>query len=353
MKIGMMGGWNTNSGASFHAELVGREWVKQGQGLSVFTFYDYAFHGTVITDKDEDYVRRCFTVSSYTPPKLDPIPFLTQKYEIFVTQDLGMLPKDELAKIFNRIKKRAKTVNVIHDGRLSDDPSFYQFDWDAIVCFDERYRKFLTRLYEPSKVHIIPYPCLPLKKENKIEKRKKLGLPLDKKIVFSFGPAGSRTLEVLPAIKELASKYPLLCLIVTKEKDALKKFKEQAELIRLRRTMETREEAPDTDRLYDYLHASDVLIFNKSSLPQVVVSSTAFQCLGSGCPIVVKESNFVEYFDKEVLKFSNLDEFKLRVSAVLDETDELKTTLKAADEYVTKNSAPEIAKKYIELFKTL
>ena len=88
MKIGMMGGWNTDSGASFHAELVGRAWVEQGHDLKVFTFYDYAFHGTQITGKDEDYVTRCFTVSRSETQELDPVPFLTEKYDIFVAQDI-------------------------------------------------------------------------------------------------------------------------------------------------------------------------------------------------------------------------------------------------------------------------
>ena len=50
-----------------------------------------------------------------------------------------MLPKDLLGKIFHRIKKQAKTINVVHDGKLTDDSSFYQFDWDAIVSFDDRW----------------------------------------------------------------------------------------------------------------------------------------------------------------------------------------------------------------------
>ncbi len=353
MKIAMMGGWNTDSGASFHAELVGRNWIDQGQGLKVFTFYDYAFHGTQITGKDEDYVERCFTVSSYTPPNLNPVPFLTEDYEVFVVQDLGMLPKDLLGKIFHRIKKRAKVINVIHDGNLSEDPSFYQFDWDAIVCFDERYRKFLVSAYDSEKVRMIPYPCLPYAPGDKKAKREKLGLPQDKHIIFSFGPASNSTLEVMPSIAELASKYPILVLTVTKHKEALEGFVEASHRLAPTVDIEIREEAPPTDELYDYLHASDVLIFNKTSTPQVVVSSTAFQCLGSGCPIVAKESNYVEFFDKEVLRYSDVDTFKSHLSAIFDKTEAYERTLESAKKYVIENSAQEIGKKYIELFKSL
>lgn len=351
MKIGMMGGWNTNSGASLHAELVGRSWVEAKHNLKVFTFYDYAFHGTAITGQDESYVARCFTVSSYNPQKLDPVPFLTSEYDIFVTQDLGMLAKDELGKIFHRIKKRAKTVNVIHDGNLSTNPSFYQFDWDAIVCFDERYRKFLATAYNSKKIHIIPYPCLPWNPGNKLKARKKLGLPLDKKIVFSFGPASKHIIDIIPDIAALKDKYPLLLLIVTKEKELINTLKRFSSIIPI--PIKIVEEIPELDRLYDYLYAVDTLIFNKPSPPQVVVSSTAFQCLGSGCPMIAKNASFVEYFDNEVMKFSNSQELKKHLSSVFEEDTIYKTTMEAAQKYVTKNSTKAIGESFIKLFKSL
>jgi len=351
MKIGMMGGWNTDSGASFLAELIGRAWVEEGHELTVFTFYDYAFHGTQIIGVDEDYVIRCFTVSGYTPNTLNPVPFLTTDYDIFVVQDLGMLPKDLLGKIFHRIKKKAKTVNVIHDGKLAEDPAFYQFDWDAIVCFDERYKSFLVNAYDRAKIHAIPYPCYPLAKGDKVEARKKLGLPQDKKIVFGFGPAANSTIEVVPPIAELRKDYPILLLVVTKDKTGIQEFRklQKQGIVEIA----LREEAPDIKRLFDYLHASDALIFNKKSASNVVVSSTVLQCLGSGCPIVARDSNYVEYLDKEVMKYSREEELKKKLCAIFDESEEYKITMKAAEEYVKSISAQAIGKLYIALFNTL
>jgi len=129
MKIAMMGAWNTDSGASIHAELIGREWVKMGIDLKVFTFYRHAFHGMAFTRKeDEDYVSRCFTVQGFPEPHMDTAPFLENDYDIFVAQDLGMLPREQLLDIFPYIKKKAKTINVIHDGELSTKPNFFKFD---------------------------------------------------------------------------------------------------------------------------------------------------------------------------------------------------------------------------------
>lgn len=351
MKIGMMGAWNTDSGASLHAELIGRAWVEEGHELSVLTFYDYAFHGTQIVGEDEDYVKRCFTVEGHSPPNLEPIPFLTIEYEVFVVQDLGMLPKDLLAKIFHRIKKKAKVVNVIHDGDLSRVPSFYQFEWDALVCFDQRYRNFLIKAYEPSKIHIIPYPCYPVMKGNKRAKREKLGLPEDSKIVFCFGPAARLVTEIVPSIAELGGDYPILLLVVTKHEGAIEQFRSLQESGIL--DIELRKEAPDMGRLYDYLHASDLLLINKKSIDRVVVSSTVFQCLGSGCPIIARDSNYVEYYDTEMMKYSTKEELQRHLRSVFDQTEEYRIAIKAAEDYVEKNSAQVVGRRYIELFNSL
>jgi UDP-N-acetylglucosamine:LPS N-acetylglucosamine transferase len=238
-------------------------------------------------------------------------------------------------------------VTVIHDGKLSKDPAFYQFDWDAVVCFDERYKKFLSSAYDPDKIHLIPYPCHPLLKGDKQEKRVKLGLP-DKKIILFFGHSSKTCAELVPSIAKLSSQYPILILVVTKDKKGINEFKKlQSEII------EIREEAPSIKKLYDYLHASDVLVLNKKSSSQVVVSSTVFQCLGSGCPIVAFDSNYVECFENEVMKYSTPEELSEKIRSIFDETKEYKNMMKTAEDYVKKNSAHIIGKKYIELFNSL
>ncbi len=351
MKIALMGGWNTDSGASVHTELIGRNFVKLGHDLKVFTFFDYAFHGSQITGEDEDYVIRCFTVSSYPEQKLNAVPFLVNDYEIFVTEDLGMLPKDLLAKIFLHIKRKAKTVTVIHDGKLTDDPSFYQFDWDAIVSFDHRYRDFLIKGYPPEKVHIISYPALPWNPGDKKEAREKLGIPMDKKVIYSFGPGALRALKIIDPLKELCEKYPVMFLITAGEDDILNAYKEK--LKDWKCELKLIKEAPPIEKLYEYLYASDLLLYHRESKPHVVLASTIFQCLGSGCPIVASESNFTELHGEEILKFSNSEELKQAVIDVFEQTDRYKKTIEKAKEFATKNSAEEVAKKFIKLFENL
>jgi len=189
MKIALMGAWNTDSGASIHTEFLGRSLLELGHKLVVFTFFKESFHGTAIVGEDEDFVRRCFSLSTDPNPRLLATPFLKEDYQVFVVEDLGMLPQDHLAKIFHWIKRKAVTVHVVHDGQLKEDPSFYQFPWDALVCFDRRYYEFLRLAYPEEIIHIIPYPFHPWMSGDSEEARKELGLPKTRNIIFLFGPA--------------------------------------------------------------------------------------------------------------------------------------------------------------------
>ncbi len=346
MKIAMMSAWNTDSGVSIHAELIGREWVKLGHTLKVFTFLPSDFHGTAIVGKDEPYVLRCFTTSHCSQPYLDPRPFLSTDFEVFVVQDLGMLPMDELAKIFFHIRRKAVTVNIIHDNRPSSNPSFYQFDWDRIVCFDHRYEAFLREYHPPEKIQIIPFPCHPLKRGDQKEARAKLGLPFDKKIILIFGQRMKEYLPLWPLLRELASTHSFLLLIVSqKEIEGIERLQGVE--------MEVRRESPSLELLYEYLYASDALILHRNPCDGVVVSSSAFQCLGSGCPILANDSSFFETLKEVLLIYSDLREFKEKLLDLLNHGEGYQRIQKGLERFIERNSAEAIAREYLHLFQTL
>lgn len=346
MRIAMMSAWNEDSGVSVHAELIGREWLKMGHELKVFSFFTSDFHGTHIIRKDEHYVVRCFTTSTCKSPYLDPRPILESDFEIFIAQDLGMLPKDELAKIFHHIKRKASTVTIIHDSGPSGDPSFYQFDWDRIVCFDHRYREFLSRYHPEDRISIIPFPCHPLRRGDKSLARKKVGLPSNKKILMIFGQRLKEHLPLLPVISEVSSYLPILLLIVSQNDiEALNEVKGVE--------MEIRQESPSIDRLYDYLHASDVLLLHRKPCNGVVVSSTVYQCLGSGCPILALNSNFFETLGDVVVTYTSFDDFQVKLFDVLQRGETYQASQRAADEFLKQNSAEIIARTYLEHFQFL
>ncbi|MCD6083161.1 hypothetical protein J7J59_03515 [Candidatus Aerophobetes bacterium] len=345
MKIGMMSAWNQTSGVSIHAELVGREWVKAGHSLKVFSFLEEDFHGHSLIGVDEEYVIRCFGTpmrSNY----LNPIPFLREDYEFFVVQDPGMLPRDKLGKIFHHIRKRAKTILVEHTNKLVDDPSFYQFEWDAIVCFDKRYEEFLKEVYPEERIHIIPFPCHPWKEGSKEKARKKLGLPLDRKIIFVFGQKWRNMLDTVPALLEMSKRYPLLILIFSAAQRVYG-FDELKDVTVIRK------EVLEQKRIYDYLYAADAMIFGKHSTEGAVLSSTAHLIMGSGCPIIARKSNFFELMDREVLNYEDLEEFKGCLVSAFEHDKRYEECRKAARKYVEENSSEKIAKRFISLFEKL
>ena len=354
MKVAMIGSWNTDSGAAIHAELVGKELVKKGIDLKVFSFYPYSFHGTKFTtniEEEEEYVTRCFTVSGAPHPEMNTKPILQEDFDIFVAEDLGMIPMSKLLSIFPDIRRKAKTVNIIHDGKLSDKQEFFKFRWDQVVCFDNRYYAFLKEAYPERILSIIPYPSLPLKTGNKEEARNELGLPQDKKIVLVFGPAAKHALNTTIALDRLSEKYNIMLLLVTEHLEVLNLYRK----IQSRVKMEVNivEKTPDIDLLYRYLHASDCMIYNKHTLPIVVVGSTIFQCLGAGCPIISLASNFTDSFGDEVMKYKDFYELEDTVVDVFEGGAKYQHQQKAVVDYLEKNAAGPVAEQFIELFERL
>ncbi len=106
MKIAVLSRWNTACGVLLHAEVIGREFVKNGHSLAVL-----APNNIRPVGKDEDYVIRCFSdEGSDTEIFFHPEPFLEKDYEILVVERVGWVPSKPVKEIFPEIKKKAKTV---------------------------------------------------------------------------------------------------------------------------------------------------------------------------------------------------------------------------------------------------
>jgi hypothetical protein len=151
---------------------------------------------------------------------------LQEEYDVFIAQNVERLPAERLLDLFPKIRERAVTVQVVHEGKAPEDPLYYKFDWDAIVCFDQRYKDYLAKSFPSERVHMIPYPCHPLELGDKRKARKKLGLPLDQKIVFSFGFRPKDVVSVLPALKDLTEEYPLRYVIVANPESDISELRE-------------------------------------------------------------------------------------------------------------------------------
>jgi len=347
MKIVMMSRWNIPCGVSLHAELIGRTWVEMGHNLQILAPVEWEGYQC---DEDEPYVKRCYTLRDHRGKEgffFENEPFLKQDGDVFVVQNLEILPMEDFIKVYPFIRERSRTVFIVHEGKPPKDSIFYEFDWDIVVCFDERYKKFLKKIYSEDKIKIIPYPCHPVMHGDKVEARRRLDLPLDKKIVFNYGIGIYRHLHLLPILEHVNRKYPLILLTVTHIQDWYNLF----DAVRGRYPfIELRKGDIPLRELYSYLHASDALLVHKDSAEAVVVPSTAHLCLGSGCPILAYNTNFFETFDREVIKYTQLDKALIKV---FEERENIQASLLLAEQYVRKNSSYEVAKRFIDLFQSL
>lgn len=172
-----------------------------------------------------------------------------------------------------------------------------------------------------------------------------LGLPQDKKIVFSYGIVIHQHFPTLLPLEELSREYPLLYLVLAAEgrSEILDKAQDRYSFIQIR------EEGRTVDELYTYLHAADALLLYKQS-PNIVVPSTVYLCLGSGCPIVISEGRYTESLGEEVFIYRDFDELKDVLAQVFEGK---KPDQKAVEKFVAAKSAKRVAQEFIELFESL
>jgi hypothetical protein len=198
-----------------------------------------------------------------------------------------------------------------------------------------------SKVFPPEKLRVIPFPCHPVVTGDSKKAREKLNLPLDEKIVFTFGRF-DEIQEIIRVLKELSAEYPLRYLCLTR---SLEEYRALTELRRWE-FLEVRRERLPPPKLYKYLHASDALLLNRKDPAHVAVSSTAHLCLGSLCPIICSDVSFFHTFEKEVIKYRNMEELKDKLVSVFE--GRVAEVLKHVKEFVRRNSADVIAKMILE-----
>ena len=352
MKIGIMTRWNMFSGQSSHAEPVAHAWLEMGHELKVFA--PKGLDMALLYSPDEPFVHRCFVQDVWGQREnkdyfFDPKPYLEEDYEIFLMEMAYLMPMPEMLEIFPQIRRKAKTVLVVHETGLPPDPNWYKFEWDAIVCFDERYKAFMSQAFPEEKIEVIPYPCHPPLHGDKKQARMRLGLPLDRKIVFAYGfNIVHNHVELFPVMESLSKDYPVLLFLLTHHDWT--KVEPKPEFLMLR------DEMPGNEKLYAYLHACDAYVNYvggaEYKIQGVGVSSSVAACLGAGRPVLVPSyCNFFDLSGKEVIKYGNPQEMEQRLRDVFEDAEYVKESLAAAEKYATKNSGFEIAKQFIQLFE--
>ena len=144
MRIAMLTTWNVTDGASLHAELLGRELSKTSE-LTVFapTFESLTKDRHLLPlGSDDDFVIRAFQQTWGAPGWVDER-LREQEFDVLVVEALDRMPIPTLLEMFPKIK--AKKVQVIHEWALPEGPGYYELGFDAIVCFDRRYKNYASR----------------------------------------------------------------------------------------------------------------------------------------------------------------------------------------------------------------
>ena len=173
----------------------------------------------------------------------------------------------------------------------------------------------------------------------------------DKRIVFLFGQAAEYAVNTALVLDRLADKYDIQMLLVTESENVIRDFRHVKEKAKF--DFKVVSKFLDNDLLYEYLYAADCMLYNKRSNPNVVVGSTIFQCLGSGCPILTLDSNFSYSFNKEVIKYHDFYELEENLTDVFEKGPKYLEQQKEMRSYLERNSARPIAEKYLELFKKI
>ena len=353
MKIAMMSRWNATCGISAHAELVGREWVKK-HDLTVFapTLESATdWHHNPIEKEDEEFVIRGYE----QPESIGKTGWIDERlwkedYDVLVIQGLELLPIPSLLEKFPKIE--AKKVLVWHVEKLPIYEDLYKLNFDAVVCFDFRFKNMLKGKYPEEIIRIIPFPCRPVAKvkvkvkgdSDKKRARNELGIPGERTILFSFGKQPlSEYKDYLWLANELKEIYDLKYFVLRSYGD----LPPESEFLEVRRGR------PEYEEIYKYLRAADIFLLPRPETEDIVVSSTVFQCLGALTPIVVPEVRYVELMDKEIVKYKNREDLKEKVIRLIEDKDLKEEVLRHAEHYARENSAEKIAKKFVRLFEDI
>ena len=339
--IGILSRWNATCGISLHAELIGHEFIRLGYKLKVFAPYIKSankwWHHKILRE-DEVYIKRCYeeVAPDSTGGAIDKEAILSEEFDCLIIESYASLPYKAIEEIFPELKKKAKVIAVIHEGRRKDIK--YSLDnFDRVVVFDERYKKMLGK---SAKVEIVPYPCNPVVKSDR--RFAEDGLKF-----LTFGRQPSyEYYDYIKALDDLSKRYDFTYKVI--RSDGLIPFK-RPWLVQERRRI---------DDVYPVLHSADLHLIPKRQTSYVVVSSTLCQCLGALVPTVVPDTRHFETLPeiegvKPAIVYKDVDDLKEKIERVIEDEDYRRKVLRAAEKYVEENRSDKIAQTFLRLLDSI
>jgi len=344
MRVGILSRWNATCGVSLHAELIGRELMKKGHDITVLAPHrrsaDLWWHHKIIR-RDEDFVVRCY--DERTPDlkgRLEAGKILSEDFDIFLVESYERLPYKGVEVLLRKIK--CPKVAVIHEGK-KEDIGYDLRNFDAIVVFDERFRREVVPRSVWKRTRIIPYPCIPP------VRRRRRAFAEDVLRFFSFGrqPVGEYE-GFVRALEALSRRYDFEYLVF--RSDHPLPYNERwlkQEVLRL-----------DTDELYDLLLHSDIHLLPKGATKRVVVSSTFSQCVGALTPIVAPHTRHFENLpvingSMPAVIYKDHEELIKLIEKLVEDEYFRDGVIEAARIYAEENSVGRVTEEFLKLFESL
>jgi len=335
--IGILSRWNATCGISLHAELIGHQFISLGYKLKVFAPYIESankwWHHKILRE-DELYIKRCYeeVAPDATGGSVDKEAILSEDFDCLIIESYASLPYKAIEEILPELKKKAKVVAVIHEGRR-EDVKYSLDNFDKIVVFDERYKEMLG---ESVDAEVIPYPCNPVVRGNR--RFAEDGLKF-----LTFGRQPSyEYYDYIKALDDLSKRYDFTYKVI--RSDGLIPFK-RSWLIQEQRRI---------NDVYPVLHSVDL----KKQTNYIVVSSTLFQCLGALVPTIVPNTRHFETLPeidgvKPAVVYRDVDDLKRKIERIIEDEDYRKSVLKASEKYVEENRSDKVARMFLRLLDSI
>ena len=215
LKIALMSSWNDCCGIAVHAWLTGYSWLSMGHELLVFAPIRERPRGRIpMNVQDEPFVYRNWEmhrlgdkIEDDAPLDLffDPKALLEEDFEILFVEKPTSIPISKFSRIFDVLKRKARVVAIMHEGRVPANRRFYDLRWNLATVFDDRFFNLYGYLLNADRVSVVPFPCHPVIYGDRHEARRELNLPLDDYLVLAFGIRACGLRPIMPVLERVAA----------------------------------------------------------------------------------------------------------------------------------------------------
>ncbi len=181
----------------------------------------------------------------------------------------------------------------------------------------------MVKHYPAEKVYLTSFPCYPVLHIDRENACRGLNLPADKKIILTFGEYDFvAPFNALCRLREEDPSIYLVTLVYTQDmKDILEnKLKEQGFD---KGYNEIRVERSSWQRRAEYISASQLVVLDKGKVTigkGAILSSTAFQIIGWGTPILASDNFWFRLFGDAILRFTSNEELTEQAKLLLNDS---------------------------------